>query len=231
MVSEYKPEFKPEPKYEPELKPALKYETKYEPEIKPVAKPEPPPPPRQVARENTYVEVGQTSRPIPPPDNVPNGRTAGLEASKRASMTGFSLGYGLSQDAESKSEFLQIGLVHSRLVSEKVVSFNIEGNIWLGTGGYGYRSYNGSDYDYIRNSFNFFGVNVPLTVLFQLGWLSVDAGLFGDALFVDNETLYNAGFVTGAGITFGKRRKWRCFYRYNGGFSYGAHISGMKLLF
>jgi hypothetical protein len=153
---------------------------------------------------------------------------------KRASMTGFSLGYGISQDAESNSGFLQFGFVHSRPIFKNVVSVsvNVEGNLWVGIiGEYRYRYYDGSAYDYADKSFDFFGANVPATILFQWKVFFLETGLFGDALFCDNEIFYNAGIAAGAGIVFDKKRARRYFYRYNSGYNYGAHVVGVRWLF
>jgi len=151
---------------------------------------------------------------------------------KHTSMTGFSFGYGLSQDAKSNSGFLQLGFVHSRQIFKEFVSVNVEGNFWLSIiGEYKYKYYDGAGYDYASNSFDFFGANVPVTILFQLSVFSFEAGLFGDALFVDSETFYNAGFVAGAGVAFDKKRARRYFYKYNSGYNYVTHVVGMRWLF
>jgi len=151
----------------------------------------------------------------------------------RASVTGFSLGYGISQDAESNSGLLQFGFVHSRPIFEKFVSVsvNVEGNIWLGMGEYRYKRYDGSGYDYARNSFDFFGANVPVTIWFQRDMFSLETGLFGDAFFVDSEIFYNAGFIIGSGVVFDKKHARWYFYKYNSGYNYGTHMVGMRWLF
>jgi hypothetical protein len=194
-----------------------------------VPPPPPPPsapPPSPPPLEEEYARAPMTASP--PPASIVS-ESEGEHA--RAPMTGFSLGYGLSQDAESKSEFLRLGFVHTRPISAKAVSFNFEGNLWFGTGEYTYKFYDGSNYNDASNSFDFFGANVPLTFLFQLSLFSFETGLFADALFVDSKTLYNAGFVAGIGITFDKKYLRRYFYRYHSGFNYGTHAFGMWWLF
>ena len=149
----------------------------------------------------------------------------------RASMNGFSLGCGLSQDAGSETVFLTIGFVHSRPVSENVVSFNVECDFWVGSGDYKYKYYDGSDYNSASGSFDFLGGSMPLTFLFQVSVFSFETGAFGDVLFADDEIVYNAGFVVGGGLAFDKKRALRFFYRYNGGYNYGTHVVGMWWLF
>jgi len=146
-------------------------------------------------------------------------------------MTGFSLGYGLSLDTDSRSDLLSLGYVYSRLIHEKDLSLNAEGDLWVGMGEYRYRYYDGSDYHYANSSFNLLAIDVPVTVMYRWGRFSVEAGLRGNVLFGGGETLFDAGVVAGVGLVFNNKYVRRCFYRYNGGFGYGAHVIGVWLKF
>lgn len=197
----------------------------------------PSPPPQQPSP--SVSSVSQEPRSAPPPMvlTVPPALQSIVstllhgEEDKRMSMTGVSLGGGLSQDADSKTGFLQLGLVHVRPIYEKAVLLNFEGNLWLGMGKYAYKRYDGSAYGNAEGSMFFLGVNVPATVLFQWNMFSCEAGLFGDMLFADGEVFYNAGFAAGVGITIDKKRARRYYYRYNSGFKYNTHVVGMGWLF
>ncbi len=195
---------------------------------------------RQDNEPDMHAPVSQSQQPalgtaprISIVDPPPPVRPEEPEDGKHTSMTGFSLGYGLSLDAKSNSSFLQLGFVHSRPIFEKIVSVsvNVEGNLWFGIGEYEYKRYNGSDYDYADSSFNFFGANVPVTISLQWSVFSLEAGLFGDAVFVDSEIFYNAGFVIGSGVVFDKKRARWYFYKYNSGYNYGTHAVGLRWLF
>jgi hypothetical protein len=197
---------------------------------------------------DTVSDRGKVDTVAPPPDTSnpvadkmsdrgevdtmtrPSDTSNPVEIYERAPMTGFSLGYGLSRDAESNSGFLQIGVVHSRPISE-MFAYSIEGNLGVGTSDYRYRYYDGSDYGYADSSMFFLGVSVPVTVLFQWWCFSIEAGAHVDALFGDGVTLFNGGGVAGIGIEVDKKRARRYFYRYNGGFNYGTHVIGMWWLF
>jgi hypothetical protein len=65
--------------------------------------------------------------------------------------------------------------------------------------------------------------------------LSFEAGGDADLLFGDGQTLFNAGYVAGAGVSVnvGPQKRWvqRYFYRYCGGYEYGTHVVGMRWLF
>jgi len=139
---------------------------------------------------------------------------------ERRPMTGVSLGCNFSPN-DGGHVAGQLGIVHSRPISERMVSLNVEGNILAGV----------ASYPYYGESFSFFGINVPLTVLLQLYFFSLEVGVDGDVFFGDDETLFNAGFVVGAGIGFSKQHSRRYFYRYCGGINYGTHFVGMWWLF
>jgi len=140
-------------------------------------------------------------------------------AAERKPMTGFSLGYSLSKS----HDLLQLGVVHSRPMTENVLSLNVESNILLGKAYYGHYADGGS--------VGVFGFNVPVTALMRWSFFSLEAGLDADLIFGDDETLFNAGFVVGAGIGFGKKHSRRYFYRYCGGYNFGTHVAGMWWLF
>jgi len=161
------------------------------------------------------------------------GQTAGSggdyeAAPERKSMTGFSVGSGFSPGVFQKDGghwAVQLGVVHSLPILENVVSLNIEGNIWIG------EAYYSRDFDY-GNAFGIFGFNIiPVTVLMRWSFFSFEAGTDADLIFGDGETLFNAGFVVGAGVGFGEKRSRRYFYRYCGGYNYATHIVGMRWLF
>jgi len=88
----------------------------------------------------------------------------------------------------------------------------------------------GEAFDYYYD-FGIFGFNVPVTALMQWGFFSLEAGADMDLLFGDDQTLFNAGFVVGAGIGFSKKHSRRYFYRYCGGYNFGTHVVGMWWLF
>jgi len=156
-------------------------------------------------------------------------RSGDYEAdTERRPMTGFSLGWSFnSRDHDSHGAF-QLGVVHSRPMSEKIVSLNIEGNIWMGEADYYSSGPDGGD---IYDSFGLFGINAPVTALMQWGFFSLEAGVDADLLFGDDQTLFNAGFVVGAGVGFSKKHSRRYFYRYCGGYNLGTHVVGMWWLF
>jgi uncharacterized repeat protein (TIGR02543 family) len=137
------------------------------------------------------------------------------ETAERTPMTGFSLGSSFNP-GDVGHVAAQLGIVHSRPILENMLSFNVEGNIWAG----GAFTYSG-----------FFGFNVPATVLLQWYFISLEAGVDADLLFGADEVLFNAGFVVGAGVGFSKKHSRRYFYRYCGGYNYGAHVVGMWWLF
>jgi TolB-like protein len=158
-----------------------------------------------------------------PDEEISGGRNVGggdheAEAAERKPMTGFSLGCSFSLGGGHVAA--QLGVVHSRPISESMVSLNLEGNIWAGEA-----------FPYSDDDFGFFGLNVPMTVLLQLNFFSLEVGVDGDLLLGNGETLFNAGFVVGAGIGFSKKHSRRYFYRYCGGINYGTHIIGMWWLF
>jgi hypothetical protein len=156
--------------------------------------------------------------PPPPPPRIP--------------IMGFSLGYGLSQDADSRSDFLQVGFVYSHRPSyNENMSLSVGGDFGVGIGDYRYRYYDGSNYNDDSSSFSFLSVDVPVTVSYQLWKISFEAGLHGSVLFGDSELLFNAGLVAGLGVVFDERRAWRIFYRYTSGFNYGTHLVGVWRLF
>ena len=147
----------------------------------------------------------------------------GLEpqtAAERKPMTGFLAGSAFSFSG-GEHWAAQLGIVHSRPMTENVLSLNVEGNILIG----------GAWYPYSYSSFGFFGFNVPVTALMQWGFFSLEAGADMDLLFGDDQTLFNAGFVVGAGIGFSKKHSRRYFYRYCGGYNFGTHVAGMWWLF
>jgi len=136
---------------------------------------------------------------------------------ERKPMTGFLLGFNFNPNGVGHAA-AQLGIVHSRPIKGfgDMLSLNAEGNVLAGAA----MSYSG-----------FFGVNAPATVLLQWHFLSIEAGADVDLLFGNDVTLFNAGFVTGAGIGFSKKRSRRYFYRYCGGYAYSAHVIGMRWLF
>jgi len=141
---------------------------------------------------------------------------------ERKPMTGFSLGWNFNPIGGSHSAF-QLGIAHFRPLSERVVSLNAEVNMWMGGASY--------PYPYYYESFGIFGFNAPVTALIQLSIFSLEAGADADLLFGNDQTLFNAGYVVGAGIGFSKKHSRRYFYRYCGGYNYNTHVIGMRWLF
>jgi len=146
---------------------------------------------------------------------------AAQTALERKPMTGFGVGFNFTPYGGEHYAF-QLGIVHSRPMTEKVLSLNVEGNILMGWAYYAY---------YYYESFGIFGFNVPVTALMQWGFFSLEAGADMDLIFGDDQTLFNAGYVVGAGIGFSKKHSRRYFYRYCGGYNFGAHVIGMRWLF
>jgi len=135
---------------------------------------------------------------------------------ERGPTTGFMLGFSFlpSDDGHYAG---QLGIAHSRPILDKNLSLNAEGNILIGEDG--------------NYSFDFFGFNVPLTAMYQLSFFSLEAGVDMDLIFGGEETLFNAGYVIGAGIGFSKKRARRYFYRYCGGYNFGTHVIGWRWMF
>jgi uncharacterized repeat protein (TIGR02543 family) len=157
-------------------------------------------------------------KPEPNPETTLTATPDSAAKPERKPLTGFTLG----AVSCGGGTIVQIGAAHYRpaLVYGDIMSFNVEGNIWIGSA-YGYTPEEASD---------IFGFNLPLTALLQLSVFSLEAGVHGDLLFSD-ATLFNAGFVAGAGIGFNKKRSRRYFVRYSGGNKYFAVIAGMRWLF
>jgi uncharacterized repeat protein (TIGR02543 family) len=152
---------------------------------------------------------------------APDGR-GDKTAPPRKPKTGFSLGYG----GFTKDEYLaQLGLVHSRPISFSTLSYNIEGNVWVG----------GSEKIPLKKATNpdgnFLGFNVPVTVLQQLSFFSIEAGVQTGMISGYDATLFNVGLVFGAGVGFSENHSRRYFYRICRGNNYGTHIAGMWWLF
>jgi len=209
------------------------------------------PPEADIANAPSGLVIPDEDEPVPPapqpvaPDSIPTiaetetkvhhtGVSKGPLAAEPDDLftIGFSLGYGLSQDAESKSDFLTLGLVYTSQISENNdMLFNVEGNFVIGVGKYKYRYYDGSEYRYAHSNFNFFSADVPLTVMYPLSVFLFEVGVHGNVLFGDGATLFDAGFVAGVGVMFDEKRVRRYFYRYNSGLKYGTHEIGVSWLF
>jgi len=194
--------------------------------------PPPPPPPLPVA------PVTQVTPPITPTNaqETTMGQYTGDRergdyeaAAERKPMTGFLVGCNFYPSGDGHVAG-QLGIVHSRPlpILENMLSLNVEVNVLMGEA---------FDYYYY---FGIFGINVPVTALLQWRFLSIEAGvdadlLLGDnqtfLLFGDNQTLFNAGFVVGAGVGFSKKHSRRYFYRYCKGYNFGTHVAGMWWLF
>jgi hypothetical protein len=169
-----------------------------------------------------------------------NIKKGNLTAAGHKSVTGFLIGFGGNVGYNESSlddgghVAGQLGIVHSRPISERIVSLNVEGNILAGQ----------AFSDFLDNDF-FFGFNMPLTVLLQLKLFSLEAGVDGDLLFCDDLMLLNAGFVVGVGFLgniqqisswysgyHNKKESARFFYRYCGGIKYSkGHLFGFWYLF
>jgi len=191
-----------------------------------------PPPETPMATPVTTIETPETLEtsetqvksvtPVIPPKHKPKEGEVALEpqtAAERKPMTGFWVGCNFSPSSDGHVA-AQLGVVHSRPlpILENMLSLNVEGNILMGDA-----------VDYY--SFGIFGFNVPVTAFLQWYFLSIEAGADADLVFGDDKTLFNAGFVVGAGIGFSKKHLRRYFYRYCGGYNFGAHVVGMWWLF
>jgi len=78
------------------------------------------------------------------------------------------------------------------------------------------------------------GMDVPILLQVDVSVFSLETGLQLDMLqkFGDYEALlFNAGFAAGGGVSFDKKRSWRCFYRFNYGTGYYSHMAGVRKSF
>ncbi|MDR2693799.1 MAG: hypothetical protein LBB74_06245 [Chitinispirillales bacterium] len=172
--------------------------------------------------ETSYDAPDETPPPIieelpddQPSSDTPEAQPVISETPKRSHKTGFTLGFY----PKSERCLFSLGVVHSRPMFKELMSFNIEGNLW------------GVYAETVESPKFDVGFNLPLTALFQLSIFSIEAGVHGDLLFDRDATLFNAGFVTGAGIGISKKHPLRFFYRYSSGYKFYTHIIGMWWLF
>jgi len=108
----------------------------------------------------------------------------------------------------------QIGLANSLFIT-KNISYAIEANYWVGIKG-----------------MEVSGVNIPTFCQLDIGALSLEAGVQFDMLFGEYSTsVFNLGFVSGAGFSLGKHRLHKFFYRFNSGTAYCSHAFGIRMLF
>jgi len=143
-----------------------------EPPAPPAPQQQPPPPPPA-----TYTVSAAANPNKGGSKKLPKPKTEIEPTAERRPTTGFSLGVGFS----SSHTAFQLGVAHSRPVSGNGISINAEGNIQIGRADYP----DGEGTDIV-------GLNVPLTVLLQLSVFSLEAGVHGDVLFGDDETVFNA---------------------------------------
>ncbi len=188
----------------------------------PEPEPAPAPAPATAPAPEPAPAPAPKSKPQKPPKTPKPKKTAAPEEpflpKDRKPMTGFSLGSSFNP-SDIGHGAAYIGIAHSRPIfdKEKMLSINIECNVLAGS------------------AFNygvFFGFNAPATVSLQWRFVSFEAGADADILLDgDGETLFNAGFVVGAGVGFSENNSRRYYYRYCGGISYGTHVIGMRWLF
>jgi len=157
-------------------------------------------------------------------------------AAARKTKNGFSLGYVLSGDANTN--IFQVGFAQSRPIGGTGLSFGWESNL-LGGWGHAY-NYIWDYYDPIKSTeiFGAVGLNVPLLAQFEWSVLSVESGAAFDLLYriggddyygkIYDETIFNAGFVVGGGLSLGP---CRLSYRFNTGTRYYSQTVGVRFLF
>jgi hypothetical protein len=155
------------------------------------------------------------------------GGGAGYESApeRRGAKNGITLGcvYG---DAAA----LHTGFAQTRLIFGETASFVWEAGIWVGKY---YNNDDGGPYDGYEEGW-FMGMNVPFLFQVDVSVFSLETGVQLDMLqkFGSYEALvFNAGLVAGGGLSFGKNRAWRCFYRFNSGIGYYSQMIGIRRLF
>jgi hypothetical protein len=176
----------------------------------------------------TAGEPAYAPPPLPPvasfaPETGEPPAAAHGTAPQRRTKSGFSLGYGY----DPIINIVQLGFAQTRTISQGAVSFAWEANAlwaWRGDDKYGKSARYRADY-------NFYGVNIPLLLQFDLDALSLEAGAQADAIFNDynDEAKFNAGAVAGAGLSF--KNMPRLYYRFSYGTAYYSHTIGLRVLF
>jgi hypothetical protein len=130
----------------------------------------------------------------------------------RSKGTGITYSFVYSGDKTYGNVWMMgYGVAHSRFIT-KNLSCAIDANYWFEGGGVS-------------------GVNIPALCQLDRGVLSLEGGVQFDLLFDGYTSVFNLGFVSGAGLSFGKYRLFKFFYRYNCGTAYGSHTFGMRKLF
>jgi hypothetical protein len=203
----------------------------------PPAEEAPPPPPEPPAQP-----VEETSASLPLADV---GGAEETTAPRRRARNGLALGYVFSGKDVT---LFQLGFAQVRPITENAVSLSFawEIDIWGGYGenygeNYGYDYYRGFyDYYYYGGHFILGGAKIPL--LFQLDWsiFSVEAGAQADYLYkvyTDGPSdgngggMFNAGGVLGWGVSYGKNRMFRNYYRLVYGIKYNSQEIAWRVLF
>jgi len=172
-----------------------------------------------------YQFRGATNKPKRSDSHPSDGEER--NAAARKTKNGFSLGYVLSGDANTN--IFQAGFAQSRPIGGTGLSFVWESNL---LGGWG------STYNIINKEiFGAVGLNVPLLAQFDWSVLSVESGMAFDLLYrlggddygeIYDETIFNAGFVVGGGLSLGP---CRLSYRFNTGTRYYSQTVGVRFLF
>jgi len=165
-------------------------------------------------------------------------------ASARKTKNGFSLGYVLSGDANTN--IFQVGFAQSRPIGGTGLSFGWESNLLGGWGQTDSDYYDSKYYDPMsgvgglsesKEIFGAVGLNVPLLAQFEWSVLFVESGAAFDLLYrlggddygnIHDETIFNAGFVVGGGLSLGP---CRLSYRFNTGTKYYSQTVGVRFLF
>jgi len=181
---------------------------------------EAPPPPAQPPAPPTPSPATPTQHAEETTAEQPAAGAGKHEAEpSRNAKNGFTLGYVYSSDVI----IFQAGFVQKRPITEDAISFVWETNIW---GGWG------DGYD--DTEYKFAGLNIPLLMQFDLSVFSLETGAQLDLLRkfgTEGATIFNAGAVAGAGLSFDKNRAYRCFYRFSYGTSYYSQVFGVRVLF
>jgi hypothetical protein len=134
------------------------------------------------------------------------------------------------------AKIFQLGFTQTRPITQRLVSFAWEINVWGGP--VSILKYDSARvdsttliHDNFRYEENFLtGGNIPLLCRLDLSVLFVESGVQFDGFFDGNKSgLFNAGFVAGAGVSY--RETLRLYYRFGAGTAYYSHTAGIRVLF
>ncbi|MDR2692887.1 MAG: hypothetical protein LBB74_01565 [Chitinispirillales bacterium] len=183
-------------------------------------------PPAAAAPSAAPARSYETPAPCMPSKEEPvkAGEGAVEAGTPRKSKTGFVLGYGLS----GKAGIMQLGGVHIRPITEKVISLAVETNFRFGEWNSRFAEYS--------ETISYYGINIPVLCTFEKSVFFSEAGAFLDVLSAKNDRtsesawMTNIGVALGGGLAFGKGYT-QYFYRFNYGTAYYSHAFGIRQLF